>query len=186
MKKIDVNTLPTGTECIKCEKLIDIKDNQVVLKACPPHCPVEVHKNFSHWDCLERWSNRIVPEMEEFRKLGVFNLRMEILTHMDSLEKIDVKTLPNETECSGCFKELSDMKDSVVLRACLLTCYYKNHGYIHWDCYESWIMDDVERYTCGITDIHDDFQKFEANDAQRDEEVEEKMKTLLYKISSHL
>lgn len=185
-KEVDVNTIPKGTQCLECEKLINIKDNQVVLKACPPHCLVEVHKNFSHWDCLERRYSRNVPEMEEFSKLGVFNLRMEISTHMDSLEKIDVKTLPKGTECPECCTELSDVKDSVVIRPCPLRCWYENHGYFHWDCYESWIMDEVKGYAHRITDINDDFRKFKANDAQENEEVEEKVKTLLYKISSHL
>ena len=47
-------------------------------------------------------------------------------------------------------------------------------------------MDEVKRCAYDITDINDDFQKFKANDAQENEEVEEKVKTLLCKISSHL
>ena len=110
---------------------------------------------------------------------------MELKTRMDSL-KINVKTLHIKTFCERCFKVLSDVKGSVVLRPYPLTCDERNGHSYDWDCYESWLLDNISRWAHDVIDRDGDFQKFEADDAQENEEVEEKVKTLLYKISSHL
>ena len=70
---------------------------------------------------------------------------MELKTRMDSL-KINVKTLHIKTFCERCFKVLSDVKGSVVLRPYPLTCDERNGHSYDWDCYESWLLDNINRW----------------------------------------
>lgn len=204
LERIDIKNLPEGSECTFCERVFTDKDNQVVLKRSESEYKNDSHV-FVHWDCCEcEWNKRVVEyeerhdfdDLEEFKNLKYFNFRKEIEIHMNSIEKVDAKTLPEGKECGGCNKKFSEMKNPVVLKPwdCNLD---DDHRYFEWDCLEHRFTEGYLRDCCMkngshgrccfpfkdvLFDYDEDFQKFKEYAVKNDEVIEK----VVPKLSSHL
>lgn len=63
---------------------------------------------------------------------------------MDKMEKVEVKDLPEGTECSICNEKFADKVNPVVLKECVPECTAEVHSYVDWDCYESKILEGFD------------------------------------------
>ena len=200
LERVDIKNLPEGSECTFCKRAFTDKDNQVVLKRSESECKKDSHV-FVHWDCCEcEWNESVVEyeeghyfdDLEEFKNLKYFNFRKELQIHMNAIEKVDAKTLPEGKECGGCEKKFSEMKNPVVLKPwdCNLD---DEHSYFEWDCLEDLFTRGYLRDCCMngrccfpfkdvLFDYDEDFQKFKEYAVKNDEVIEK----VVPKLSSHL
>ena len=197
--------IPEGEQCTLCNKAI----NGRWARMCESGCTGEVHPlymldlckrdcySYAHWKCCESQSNKNVPEMEEFKELEVYNYAEEKRLHFESLEKVNVKSLPESEECALCHRMFSNRENPEVIKPCGMDCNRKHHGYVDTKCYQYWLdrcvltfalsrcMTGMTFNGCAEDDIHEDFLKFKVIEVEKDE-IEKDINAVAHKISSHL
>lgn len=123
--------------------------------------------------------------MEEFKDREVYNFVEEMRLHLDSVERVQVKDLPEVEECTLCHRKFYDREILEVLQPCGIECKKENHGYADYKCYKFWVERSLLRNalrrwsTVGRCDLTEDFPKFKIIETE-----EEKIETHAQKIYS--
>ena len=120
--------------------------------------------------------------MEEFKDREVYNFVEEMLLHLDSVERVQVKDLPEVEECTLCHRKFCDRENAEALKPCGLECKKESHGYVDYKCYKYWVersllINALVRWsTMEPCDLTEDFSKFKIVETE-DERIERNIDT---------